>query len=402
MYIISTFLWLGSFFGPQEPAKEIVAQKVEPKVQVKVLIKGRVPACFLDVKGEFKVIDPKTGRHQIHSLSPKKGTLQIKDGIKWVDSFWGIHQIKVIPQQNDPLLVDGVEYFGNLEIIEADNLLHIINEVAVEDYIKSYLVQHFSEKPLSKSVLEALSIVMRTDLYHTLMRNAQAFFHVDAKKAGYHGSSLRGLYPIIDRAVDVTKNKILLYKGRPFPATWTEHSAGKTASYKSIFRQNFEGPGGSYAPLALQNKEETYWTKEIPNEEITEQYGLASIKKIDLFIDNESEKIYAIRFFDQHRHVDVPISALKDLFPSNNFRLETTPHSIKVRGWGKGLGVGLCLYNAARLEKEGASVEEILKSSFPHTTIETCPAVPELIARFIEEEPPLWFAKKISALNEVP
>ncbi|MFZ4773556.1 MAG: SpoIID/LytB domain-containing protein [Chlamydiia bacterium] len=402
MLAVNILLWFGSFFGQVEPEQDFSIPKQDPKVQVKVLVKGRVPAFFLDVKGEFEVIDPKNGKRQIRSYAPKKGTIQIKDGIKWIDSFWGIHQIKVIPQQNDPLLVDGVEYFGSLEVIEADNLLHIINEVSVEDYIKSYLVQHFSERVISKTVLEALSIVIRTDIYHTLMRNRQAFFHIDAKKVGYQGSSLRGLYPVIDRAVDQTQNKILLYKGRPFPSTWTEHSAGQTATYKSIFRQNFDGPNGAYTPLALQNKEETRWTKEIPNEEITEQFGLSSIKKVDLFIDNESGKVYAIRFFDKHRHVDVPITELKHLFASNNFRVETTPHSIKVQGWGKGLGVGLCLYNASRLEREGASLEEILKSAFPQTTVETCMTVPELLAQAVEEEPNMWFAKKISALNESP
>jgi hypothetical protein len=126
MLTMSILLWFGSFFGSETPKEEKIQPKTDPKVQVKVLLKGRVPAFFLDVKGEFEVVDLKNGRRQVKSYFPKKGTLQIKDGIKWVESFWGIHQIKVIPVQNDPVLVDGVEYFGNVEVISADNLLHVI------------------------------------------------------------------------------------------------------------------------------------------------------------------------------------------------------------------------------------------------------------------------------------
>lgn len=400
MHTVSVLLWLGSFFGQQEVKEEKVLPKNDPKVQVKVLVKGRVPAIFLDVKGEFEVVDSRNGRRQIKSYSPKKGTLQIKDGIKWVDSFWGIHQIKVIPTLNDPVLIDGVEYFGNIEVIAADNLLHVINEVEVEDYVKSYMIYHFCDKPYPRSVLEAISIVVRTDIYHTLMRNKQAFFHLDAKKVGYQGASLRGLYPIIDRSVDQTKNKIMLFKGRPFPASWTEHSAGQTASFKAVYRQNFECPAGAYAPLALQNKEETKWTKEIAIEEITERYGLSSVRKVDLFIDHDSQKVYAVRFFDRTKHIDIPIADLKTILPSNNFKIDITPHSLKIQGWGKGLGVGLCLYNATRLDSEGAQVEEILKSAFPQVTLEIKNSVPELIGQVVEEEPMLWYTKKISALNE--
>ncbi len=400
MLTLSLFLWLGGLFGPETPKEEKISPPNDPRVQVKVLIKGRVPAFFLDVKGEFEVMDLKNGRRQIKSYFPKKGTLQIKDGIKWIESFWGVHQIKVIPTQKDPVLIDGVEYFGNVEVISADNLLHVINEVEVEDFVRSYMTHHFCDKPLNKAVLEAVCVVVRTDIYHTLMRNRQSFFHLDAKKAGYQGASLRGLYPMIDRAVDATKHKILLFHNRPFPTSWTEHSAGQTASYKSIFRQNFEGPCGAYAPLALQNKEETKWTKEIPIEEITERFGLSSIKKVDLFIDSDSEKVYALRFFDRTKHVDVPITDLKALLPSNHFKIDVTPHSLKVQGWGKGLGVGLCLYNAMRLDAEGATMEEILKSHFPQTSVEVRNTVPDLVARYIEEEPILWYAKKMSAFND--
>jgi SpoIID/LytB domain protein len=400
MLTMSILLWFGSFFGSETPKEEKIQPKTDPKVQVKVLLKGRVPAFFLDVKGEFEVVDLKNGRRQVKSYFPKKGTLQIKDGIKWVESFWGIHQIKVIPVQNDPVLVDGVEYFGNVEVISADNLLHVINEVEVEDYVRSYMTQHFCDKPLNKTVLEAICVVVRTDVYHTLMRNRQSYFHLDAKKVGYQGASLRGLYPMIDRAIENTKHRVMLFHGRPFPASWTEHSAGQTASYKAIHRQNFEGPTGAYAPLALQNKEDTRWSKEIPLEDITERFGLSSLKKVDLFIDGNSEKVYAVRFFDRTKHVDVPITELKSLLPSNLFKIDVTPHSLKVQGWGKGLGVGLCIYNATRLDAEGASLEEILKSSFPQTTLETRSTVPDLVARVVDEEPTLWYAKKISAFND--
>ncbi|NDE62975.1 MAG: hypothetical protein EB053_01305, partial [Chlamydiae bacterium] len=177
-------------------------------------------------------------------------------------------------------------------------------------------------------------------------------------------------------------------------------SAGQTASYKAVYRQNFECPAGAYAPLALQNKEETKWTKEIAIEEITERYGLSSVRKVDLFIDHDSQKVYAVRFFDRTKHIDIPIADLKTILPSNNFKIDITPHSLKIQGWGKGLGVGLCLYNATRLDSEGAQVEEILKSAFPQVTLEIKNSVPELIGQVVEEEPMLWYTKKISALNE--
>jgi SpoIID/LytB domain protein len=397
MLVTGIFLWLSGLFGNNEPPKA-TPQKNDSTVHVKVLLKGKVPAVYLDVKGPFDIVDPRTGAHQIHYSTPKKGTLQIKNGLKWIEHFRGMHQIKIAPDESVPFLIDGIEYFGDVEVYSADNMLHVINDVNVEDYIKSYMIHHFSDKMITRTLLEAVSIVLRTDVYHTLMRNKNAFFHLDAKKVNYQGASLRGLYPVIDKAVDATRNKIMVYKGRPFPTTYTEHSAGQTASFKNIFRQNFDCPTGTYNPLALQNKEDSQWYKEIPVEEITERFGLSSIKKVDLFVDADSEKVYAVRFQDRVKHVDIPIVELKNMFPSNLFKIEVAGPVLKVTGWGKGLGCGLCLYNAERLEKEGANVEEILRSAFPQTSIEIKNNVPDLIAQTIDEDPPAWITKKISVL----
>ena len=122
------------------------------------------------------------------------------------------------------ILINGIQYRGCVEIYTVNGELNVINEVDVENYLKSTLTLQFP-KEKDAEVLDALAIVARTQAYYYIARNPGVFWHVEANKAGYEGYGIVLQNPHIDRAVESTRHMVMTYKDAPFAATWTKNSA---------------------------------------------------------------------------------------------------------------------------------------------------------------------------------
>src|SRR5207247_341963 len=124
----------------------------------------------------------------------------------------------------------------------------VINEVDIENYLKSTLTSQFPELDNSE-VMESIAIVARTQAYFFVQKNPEATWHVEAAKAGYDGYGLVLQNVLIDKAIESTRHMVLTFENSPFAASWTKDSAGKTASFANIFRKNLPSPDGVAAPL---------------------------------------------------------------------------------------------------------------------------------------------------------
>ncbi len=351
------------------------SQQMKPAT-LKVLIADKAEGAVLEVKGRYDIFNPETHLPITSGIFNKKAPIySYGEGIKWDDSFPYINQMRIVPTNADTsILVNGIEYRGCIEIYHLDGVISIVNEVDIENYLKSILAVGISSINDPK-VLEALAIIARTNAYYLASRNPQAEWHVKANEANYLGYGVTLQRICLDRAIEKTKNLVMTYKNQPFAATWTENSAGRTSTYASIFRKRVSVPQGVTTPLAARDRQRHHWTVSIPKQEFGRALGLSKLSFITPYLDSQSQKTYAVRVSDGIVTKDIDFFSLQKTLGShrilsNDFEIQMKGDKVIFTGFGEGHGVGLCLYSAQQMVQQGDSTAKILSYFFPNTQIQ--------------------------------
>jgi len=313
---------------------------------------------------------------------------ELENGLKWGEEFPGIHQIYIKPRSSDTsIFINGVQYAGAVAVFGINGKINIVNDIDIEQFVKSKLTSQFLS-PLEPEVLSALAILVRTDAYyHATKANSNSFWHVNAKEIDYQGSALVVQNSTIDRAVESTRHLILLHsengQNTPFATTWTEHSAGKTASYAQIFRKPAFAPEkGVEAPHAALARESSKWSYQIGKKTLAHLLNVSQIQSLEIYVDPVSSKAYGIRVKDGSEGYDVDFLTLQERLGANHiqssdFNVTLKDDAVVFTGFGKGHGVGLCLYSASVLAQKGENAVKILSKFFPETYLYNLDAVPK-------------------------
>jgi stage II sporulation protein D len=344
---------------------------------IKVLIMDKAEGAILEVKGRYHIFDPQTSLPITSSVFGKRAAVYVHGkGIRWGDPFPYINQMRIVPADAEcSILINGIEYRGCMEIYNLDGAISIVNEIDIENFLKSTLTVKLPSIQEAR-VLEALAIVARTNAYYLSSRNATMQWHIGAKEADYSGYGITLQRLSLDRAIEKTKHFVLTYNNQPFAATWTENSAGRTSSYATIFRKQATTPRGVIAPLAAKDRARHHWTITMPKRDFSQLLGLSQISSITPYVDHQSEKTYALRVSDGILTQDIDFFSLQkklgsNCLLSNCFDIRMKGDQVIFTGFGRGHGVGLCLYSAQQMAQKGSSAAAILYHFFPNTQIQS-------------------------------
>ena len=160
-------------------------------------------------------------------------------------------------------------------------------------------------------VLEAIAIVARTNAYYMASRSYQKQWQVKSDECNYQGYGVTLQHLNVERAIENTKHIILTYKSQPFAATWTEDSAGRTASFSHIFRKQALTPDGVATPLAAHDREKHHWAFAFNKQELARLLGISKIATITPYLDQQSEKTYGLRVSDGTQVKDIDFFTLQ-------------------------------------------------------------------------------------------
>lgn len=357
------------------------AQTTKPAT-IKILLQERKDSLLLEVTGAYKIFCPHTNVLLSSGTSAKRDLIRPgEDGISWKDLFPGIYAIRIVPANSQTtFLVNGIQYKGCLELYDLGGSLRALNEVDVESYLKSSLATKFGDVT-EKEVLNSLAIVARTDAYYRIQKEALSPWHVTADETGYAGFAVTLQNLPLEQAIGETRHAILTYQNKPFAACWTENSAGKTASFSSVFRKNTPSPKGVIIPGMESERQRSGWSFQVDKEELAKIVHLAAVSSMSVFSEKESGKVYAIKVGNDDKAKTLDFFTLqnalgKSKLKSNDFTIEIFDNSVKFKGYGQGNGVGLCLYSATLMAKQGLDAKRILSEFFADTTLEKLRTLP--------------------------
>lgn len=367
---------------------ERIAEPMAPR-NIQVLLEKDAEGALLEVKGPYYIFNPHDGNRVSSGLLGKRFMIhELENGLKWGEEFPGVHQIYIKPRSSETsIFINGIQYAGSVAIYGVSGKVNIVNDIDIESYVKATLTSQFPS-PLEPEVMSALAILARTDAYyHATRANPQSFWHISAGDTNYQGSALVVNNSSIDRAVESTRNLILLHPENgsdlPFATAWTENSAGKTAPYSSIFRkENYAPEKGVEAPLAALSRQESKWTYQIGKKTLAHLLDVQQIKSVEIFVDQPSSKVYGLRIKDGAEVYDIDFLTLQTRLgsghlQSSDFTVTLKDDAVVFTGFGKGHGVGLCLYSATALAQKGENAVKILSKFFPETYLYNLNAIPK-------------------------
>lgn len=350
---------------------------------LKIRIGDNAEGSILEVKGRYEVFDPYSHILLDSGFFGKRQPLFADgDGIQWGERLPSIHQMRIVPSNAEStILVNGIEYRGCVEVYNLGNHITIVNEIDTESYLKSVLSAQIP-KQTEERLLEAIAVIARTNAYYLAQRNTRANWHVTAEEVKYYGYGMTLQNLAIDRAVENTRHIVMTFQNHPFASTWTEDSAGRTARYADIFRKQVATPPGVAAPLAARERTKHAWTFSIPAKELARTFGFGKLTAINPYLDQDSEKIYAVQLTDGILSKNVDFFTLQqnvgaEKLRSNDFEVALQGDKVVFKGWGKGHGVGLCLYSAHVMAEKGASVASILRHFYPQAEMKKMRTLPE-------------------------
>lgn len=389
---IAAALLFGSglpFASAEIPAESILDRIVEPASpkNIQILLEQGTSEALLEVKGPYFLFNPHDGSKVSSGLLGKRFMVHaIESGLKWGEEFPGYFQLYVQPRSSETsIFVNGIQYSGSIAIYAIGNRINIVNDIDIESYVKGLLSLQISS-PLESEVMAALAILARTNAYYAVSRAPNAFWHTSASEVGFQGNALVDPNSLIEKAVDATRHLILVHpmdgKNLPFATLWTEHSAGKTAAYHTMFRSDaWAPPTGVDAPHAALDRKDCKWSYSLSKKSLARLLGVEQIKSVELFTDSASHKVYALRVKDGEETHDFTFLDLQsrlgvNKLQSSDFTLALKDDSAVFSGFGKGHGVGLCLYSASAMAQNGDNAVKILSKFFPETYLLNLNALP--------------------------
>lgn len=182
-----------------------------PKIQV--LLEKDANSALLEVKGPYRVIRKDLGSSlSVGRVGKRFFVHAIQDGLRWGEEYPDVYQISIVPRHpNTSVYVDGIQYKGAISIYHVqDNLITVVNEVPIEDFLKSTLALQY-DRPLQKEAMRALTIAARTEAY-ALALQGQSFkrpWEITAQEVGYYGCGVTEQKNGVDEAVDWTRYMVL-------------------------------------------------------------------------------------------------------------------------------------------------------------------------------------------------
>lgn len=201
-------LGAASMQGPKEQMKVL---PTGPKIRV--LLEKDIPSSFLEVRGPYRVIRKDGGSLLSSGNSGKRFVVHaIQDGLRWGEEYLDVYQITVVP--TDPktvMYLDGIQYKGAISVYHVrDNKITVVNEVPIEDYLKSTLAIQYVE-PLHREALCALAITARTLAYACALhgKSSSRPWEIVAKEVNYFGHGVTEQRKGIEEAVEWTRYMVM-------------------------------------------------------------------------------------------------------------------------------------------------------------------------------------------------
>jgi stage II sporulation protein D len=272
------------------------------------------------------------------------------------------------------IFINGKFYKGSLRILRDKNGLHVINSIPFDDYIEAAVAAEI-EKNWELEALKAQAVISRTYALFYKNRNANNSYHLSS-------GTLHTLYndnidPLIPYAVKATKDEVLAYDNYPIKALYHDTCEGNTELPEEVWKESY--PYLKSVSCNSRNAPYENWKRKFTLQEIAKALRVSDIKSIEIaaFTITGRAKTLLISVEDESAGITTKkITAIEfrellgpNELPSTAFSVSTRKDTILFTGNGHGHGVGLSMWGALEMARQGSNYKEILSHYYPGSAI---------------------------------
>lgn len=264
-----------------------------------------------------------------------------------------------------PISVNGKRYRGSISFRINNSKLDVINNVEIEDYLKSVVPKELSASyPLE--ALKAQAIVSRSFAMANINKYKKLGYNLNDTTSSQVYCGLDAEKKRSNEAVDSTKGVMVYYGDDIANTIFGASSGGIVADASEVW-------GGKSIPYlaSFEDKYSTYnWDISLKNSDLKRIFG-KDIYSLDLIEKDSSGRVKKILIngIEELKTSTFRSKIGNAKFKSTLFDIERTSDGFKFTGRGYGHGVGFSQYGAVEMAKQGFKTEDILKYYFKGTDI---------------------------------
>ncbi len=338
---------------------------------VRVLLQEGV--SIVDLKGVGPSQIEEIERPLVRYLPPGK-TVRVpwegKDGTKFR-----------IRTEGNLLWVNERPYRGSVEIWNTATGLQVINQVALEDYVRGVMkVEADPDWPIE--ALKAQAVVARTYALYERLVNAGGPYHLYSTTASQVYRGFSGEDPRSDLAVEATRGVVLTYRGLIIPAFYHAASGGQTEDAVAVWEKKYPFIIGVEDPFSAMAPHHQ-WEVAVSRSEIRQAlmdngWRVGEIRRLEAVRRTRSGRTSLLRIWHAHGVLHIDGKGLRKILGPNRIRstrFTTYPQDGKVifagQGWGH--GVGMSQWGAKGMADLAYDAPRILKHYFPLAELRRLP-----------------------------
>ncbi len=357
-----------------------------PETMVRVAIIEDRPSADLLLKSKYVIYALNTGKVLREGTYLNGKITASKDGIIISGKALGAAGIRIKLFKDSNIYVDTRRFRGSIDILRKDNgMLLVVNNIGLDDYLYGVLYHEVSHRwPME--CLKAQAIAARTFALQQIRQNRLKSYDLrcDIYSQMYGGRT--GEKWSTTKAVDVTRGRVLTFKGNIFPAYYHATCAGHTEDASNLWNIDIAPLKG--VPCNFCGHSKHYrWIKEIPLAKVESVlkesgYKTGHIDSVKVLSRNKSGRNGKIDIWGAAAAPAV-ISAkdFRQMFGPNDIRSTRFDTVIRgdnlvLSGMGWGHGAGMCQWGAFGMSQKGKKCDEILKYYYPGTEITTIDKLP--------------------------
>lgn len=264
-------------------------------------------------------------------------------------------------------------YRGNFELLKRGKKILVVNIVDVEKYLYGVLPQEISPTwPME--ALKAQAVAARTFAYYKLENPDSKLYDLDDSMYSQVYRGFSGERDRTNKAVDLTKNQVMTYRGRIIIAYYHACSGGITEDPRYAWGKKIPYLKSVSSPC--EDSPHYKWKKILTAKYLARKLGVKDVSDIKVVSRTPSGRAAKLMIvtgdktffmsgtsFRQKIGVFVIKSTLFEVYKQGDRFI------FEGRGWGH--GVGMCQWGARSFALRGWDYKRILKYYYPGVKIIT-------------------------------
>ena len=348
---------------------------------IRVAVVRADPQVALQIYGRFTILALHTGDLlQEGRRLPAVAVRAVQEGIALGDAVLPVVGVRIQPEREATISLNGKRLRGTLEIVRQKNLtLLVVNHIGLEDYLRGVLSREAPDYwPVE--ALKAIAIAARTYAVYQRLTKSDVDFDVtgDVMSQDYGGKS--GEKAATTRAVKATAGLILVHRGKLFPTFYHSTCGGRTEHGRVMGDYDLEPLQGGIACDFCAASPFYHWRRRLTKVDLawalrqSPHGAIGQVRALAVSRRTPTGRVAEVTVGGARRTLRLTGYDFRAVLGfervrSLAFTLLDDGDAFVIDGHGWGHGVGLCQWGAADLARRGFSAREILAYYYPQAEI---------------------------------